>query len=236
MGTIVAIGGGEISKQETRAIDERIIALTGKKRPRVLFVPTASSDSPEYVDDFINYYGKVLNCSVDILYLLNKNFDLQDATEKILSSDIIYVGGGNTLMMMKLWRKLGIDKIFKIAFEKNIVLCGLSAGAICWFRCGNSDSRRFKNPNAPLIKVTGLGLIDALLCPHYHSKKYDKGRRASLKIMMQKTSGVALAIDDYCAIVFVDGQYQVISSRLHAHAYKVYWKCKKFHHEVLDAS
>ena len=190
MGIIVAIGGGEIAQHETLAIDKEIIRLSGKKRPTVLFIPTASSDAQGYIDTFTDYYGKFLNCNVNVLKLINQHIDAKEISEKIFSSDIIYVGGGNTLMMMTLWRKLGIDKMLKKAYTEGIVLCGISAGAICWFKFGNSDSRRFKNSKAPLIKVSGLSLLDGLLCPHYHSIKYDKDRVPSLKEMMEKRPGL----------------------------------------------
>ena len=233
MGKIVAIGGGEINKQETLVIDQEIIRLSGKKHPKVLFIPTASSDAQEYIEAFVDCYGNHLGCKVDVLKLMKQDITSKEISQKILSSDIIYVGGGNTLMMMKLWRKLGVDKILHKAYEKDIVLCGVSAGAICWFRFGNSDSRQFKNPAAPLIKVRGLGLLDGLLCPHYHSKKYGKNRVASLKKMMAKTTGQALALDDFCAIVFVNGKCKIITSKPEARAYKVYWKRGKFYREEI---
>ena len=234
MGTIVAIGGGEIADKETLAIDKEIIRLSGKKRPSVLFIPTASLDAQGYIDTFCDYYGTFLGCNVDVLRLIKSTRSKKEISEKILGADIIYVGGGNTLMMMTLWRKLGVDKMLQHAYRKGIVLCGISAGAICWCAYGNSDSRQFKNSKAPLIKVRGLGFIDVLLCPHYHSKKYDKGRRDSLKVMMQKTSVVALAIDDFCAVAFIDDQYKILRSKQNASAYKVYWKQKKFFHEKID--
>ena len=233
MRTIVAIGGGEIGEHETLAIDKEIIRLSGKKRPMVLFIPTASSDAQGYIDTFVDYYGKYLNCNVNILKLIDQHIDTKEISEKILGSDIIYVGGGNTLMMMTLWRKLGVDIMLKKAYNKGIILSGVSAGAICWFKFGNSDSRRFKNSKAPLIKVSGLGLLDGLLCPHYHSVKYDKDRASSLKEMMNKTPGVSLAIDDFCAVVFIDGTYKVITSKDGSHAYKIYWKRGKFYHEKI---
>lgn len=233
MGKIVAIGGGEISKQETLAIDKEIIKLSGKKSPKVLFIPTASSDALSYIDDFENYYGRLLGCTVDTLKLINQPVEHKEITEKILNADIVYVGGGNTLMMMKLWRKLGVDKILKKAYQHGVVLCGISAGAICWFKFGNSDSRRFKNPVAKLIRVRGLGLLNGLLCPHYHSTKYATGRAASLKVMMKKTSGVALAIDDFGAIVFINEKYKVITARPCANAYKIYWSKNDFKREKI---
>lgn len=233
MGKIVAIGGGEINKHETLAIDKEIIRLSGKKYPRVLFIPTASSDSSDYINNFIDYYGKHLNCKVDVLKLIKQNVSTSEIKNKIISSDVVYVGGGNTLMMMKLWRKLGVDTILKEAYKSGIVMCGISAGAICWFKFGNSDSRRFTNPSAPLIRVRGLGILNVLLCPHYHSKKYSKDRASTLKEMMKRTPGKGLAIDDFCAVSVVDGVYKVITSRTGANAYSVYWKRGKFCHEKI---
>ena len=124
MGIIVAIGGGEIAQHETLVIDKEIIRLSGKKRPTVLFIPTASSDAQEYIDTFIDYYSKYLNCIVHVLKLINQHLGAKEISEKILNSDIIYVGGGNTLMMMTLWRKLGVDNMLKKAYEKGIILSG----------------------------------------------------------------------------------------------------------------
>lgn len=234
MGKIVAIGGGEIDKNETLTLDKEIIKLSGKKHPRVLFIPTASRDAQVYIDNFTNLYANKLGCAVDTLRLIGQGISIAEINKKILTSDIIYVGGGNTLMMMKLWRKLGIDKVLERAYKQGTVLCGISAGAICWFTFGNSDSRQFKKPDAPLIKVSGLGLLNGLLCPHYHSKKYAKGRASSLKNMMKNTPGVALAIDDFCAVAFLDDFYKVITSKDGAYAYKVYWKQGTFHHEKVE--
>jgi len=234
MKKIIAIGGGEIGrpgfKIETKEIDEEIIKLTGKKNPRLLFIPTASSDSKIYYEIVKKYFGKKLGCKTDILYLIEEKLKKKDIENKILNSDIIYVGGGNTLKMMKIWRKLGVDKILVKAHEKGIIMSGLSAGAICWFSFGNSDSRKFKNPNADLIKVKGLGLVKALFCPHYN---IEEKRETELKKMMQKTAGVAIAIDNSCAIEIIDDKYKIISSKKTAGAYKVYWKKNKYHKDII---
>lgn len=235
MGKIVAIGGGEMRRQvpETLQIDIEIVNLSGKSRPRFLFIPTASSDSEDYYNVVAKHYGNRLGCITNVLYLIKNKPTKNVIEDTILGSDIIYVGGGNTLMMMNLWRRLGVDKVLKKAYERDIVLCGMSAGSICWFRQGNSDSRRFKNPKADLIKVTGLGFIDALHCPHYDG---EKDRRPQLKKMMKKTQGVAIAIDDCCALEIVDGKYRVIDSKPTANAYKVYWKREMFFEKTIEKS
>lgn len=234
MERIIAIGGGEIGRLgypvETTRIDREIIRLTGKKNPRLLFVPTASSDSEAYIETVKRHFGKRLGCRIDVLCLLDKKLSKKEIEKKIFAADIVYVGGGNTLKMMNVWRRLGVDEILKKAHKKGILLSGLSAGAICWFRWGNSDSRKFSNPKAGLTKVSGLGLIDALHCPHYDT---EKERAADLKKMMRKTSGVAIAIDNCCAIEVVDDKYRIISSKPSANAYKIYWKKGAYHKELI---
>jgi len=234
MKKIVAIGGGEIGGPgypvETAKIDREIIRLTGKKKPSLLFIPTASSNPELYFKVVKKHFGKRLGCKVDVLYLKKEKLTRKEIKEKILKFDIIYVGGGNTSKMMKIWRSTGVDKILKQASKKGIVLAGLSAGSICWFKWGNSDSKRLANPNADLIKVAGLGLVNALHCPHYD---VEKDRKTDLKRMMEKTSGVAIAIDNCCAIEIVGDKYRIISSKLSANAYKVYWKANKYHEEII---
>ncbi len=234
MKKIIAIGGGEIGRAgysiETTKIDKEIIKLTGKKNPKLLFIPTASSDSEGYYNTVEKYFGKKLGCKIDVLYLIKNKLSKKEIEDKILKSDIIYVGGGNTLKMIRIWKKTGADKILIEAYKKGVVMSGLSAGSICWFKYGNSDSKKFLNPDAGLIKVAGLGLINALHCPHYDFEAY---RKADLKKMMRKTSGVAIAIDNCCAIEIIDNKYRIISSKKSANAFKVYWKANKYHEELI---
>jgi len=136
--------------------------------------------------------------------------------------------------MMNIWRKTGVDKLLLRACRQGIVLSGVSAGAICWFSWGNSDSRRFANPKADLIKVSGLGLIKALGCPHY-----DKDRRVDLKKMAKRTPakrtpGIAIAIGNCCALEIVGDTYRIISSKNSANAYRVYWKNNQYREEVIE--
>lgn len=232
---IVAVGGGEIGRPgtpiETEKIDRETIKLSGKKHPKLLFVPTASSDSLGYVEIVKKYFGERLGCEVDVLLLLKGKPRRQEIRNKILSSDIVYVGGGNTLKMMKLWRSLGVDEILREAANKDVVLSGVSAGAVCWFKYANSDSRRFTNPKAPMIRVKGIGLIPALCCPHYNGERQ---RKPDLKKMMRRTSGVAIALDNCVAMEIIGETYRIISSKPHVGAYRVYWNKGKFYHEDIS--
>src|SRR5579859_5078426 len=130
---IVAIGGGVIRTRGTASIDREIIRLTNKKYPRLLFIPTASSDSERYWKHVQEYFGGFLKCKTDVLLLLGGRVSKRDIEKKIRWADIVYVGGGNTLLMMRVWRRLGVDELLKSAYENGTVLSGISAGSICWF-------------------------------------------------------------------------------------------------------
>jgi dipeptidase E len=221
---IIALGGGEIGRPgfpvETTEIDMEIVRLSAKKNPKVLFIPTASSDSAGYVSVVHEHFGTRLGCEVNELCLLNQVLTKQEIEAKVFAADVIYVGGGNTLKMMNVWRRTGLISILSEAGKRGIVLSGISAGAICWFASGSSDSRRFTNPKADLIKVTGLGFVPALFCPHYD---VEVDRKEDVKKLMRKTAGVAVAVENCCAIEIVDNTFRVISSKKTANAYKVFW-------------
>lgn len=233
MRKIVAIGGGEIVTpdeiSETRKIDKEIIKLSGKRYPKLLFIPTASRDSVVYCKNVLANFGTELGCDVEFLRLYSEKAP-EVIENKILSTDIIYVGGGNTYAMMKRWRALGVDKLLAMAAAKGTIMSGLSAGSICWFRHGASSSRKQINPEAPMIRVSGLGWVNAVMCPHYH---IEKDRRPYLKELMKKTTGVAFGVDDCCAIEIIDNEYRIISSEDSANAYLVYWEKDIFHEKMI---
>jgi len=235
MGKIIAIGGGEIGRPgypiETTKIDREIIRLSGKEHPRLLLVPTASGDAELYIETVKKHFGKRLGCKIDSLCLIRERLTANEISRKILNSDIIYVGGGNTMRMMKLWRKFKVDKILKKAYEKGIVLSGVSAGSICWFKEGESDSRKFGNQKGKHIKVRGLGFINAFNCSHYD---VGKERKSTLKDMMKKNYGVAIALENCCALEIVGNEYRIISSRRGKKGYKIFWSKRLFHKTIIE--
>lgn len=225
MKKIIALGGGEITQKETLAIDKQTIKLTGKKHPKLLFVPTASSEAPGYVKNVEDYFGKTLGCKIDVLYILNRKTSKQALKKQILSADIIYVGGGNTLKMMNAWRRTGVDKLIIQAWKNGTVLTGLSAGTICWFEKGHSDSRSYKNPKKwSYIQVSGLGLIKGLHCPHYDGHTLGKPRREHFSEMIQARGGLGVAIDECAALEIHDNTFRVITSKPNRFVYFVYRK------------
>lgn len=231
MGKIIAIGGGEMGRPkedgsgnypvETTPIDMEIIKLTSKPNPRLLFIPTASHDSLDYYE-VVKKHFIGLGCSeVNALYLSDKSLTKTKIEHLISSHDAIYIGGGNTLRMMNVWRKMNVDNMLNKAHENNVVLSGISAGSICWFSYGSSDSRKLSKGSAKLIKVTGLGYIDAVHCPHYDFETF---RQIDLRRMMKSTSKVAIALDNCSALEVIDDKYRIITSKPTAKARKIYWK------------
>lgn len=231
---IVAIGGGETGRHDpiarTTAIDKEIVRLAGKPTPRFLFIPTASAGHHEYCEAIYKQFSKKLGCRVDILLLSYTDPEYREIEESIARADIIYIGEGNTLKMMKTWRHYGVDSAIKTALKSDSVLCGSSAGSIACFEQGNSDSLKTSKDPTKLIRVKGLGFINALVCPHYDAEKH---RRPSLKQMMRTTKGVAIALDECCAIEVVDEKYRIVSSLKGRKAYRVYWKNNDFIEEEI---
>ena len=164
MGKFVAIGGGENghhnTKYETAPFDKEIIKLTGKTNPNFLFIGLANSYPDYYFEVMDKIYNAMYGCNTD--YLRYDDIKNQNtARSKIKIADIVYVGGGNTAKLMRLLRKYGIDKMLVEAYNDDKVLCGVSAGGICWCDWGNSDSEINSSKNR-MIRVKGLGLIHIL--------------------------------------------------------------------------
>lgn len=224
---IVAIGGGYNGSfgkpYEIKPFDEEIIKLTEKKTPNFLFIALTQKDlktADDYYKRMRLNFGTILDCKCDYLRE-TEIFDNKIVAEKINWADIIYVGGGNTLRLMTLLRRHKIDLLLKQAAKQNKVLCGVSAGAICWCNFGNSDSRKFTSNSDKLIKVTGLGLIDVLFCPHYDA---ESARQEDLKRMMKAQSGVAIACENCTALKIVDDNYEILKIKGTEHAYKCFYK------------
>ena len=127
---IIAIGGGEVSQNETYEIDKFIVESAKKEKPNFLFITTASKDAKPYIKAINDLYES-LGCKTDTLYLSNVEVNGKEVNQKIESADIIYVGGGNTFYMMEVWKKHSVDKALMKAYKSGKVLAGLSAGPIC---------------------------------------------------------------------------------------------------------
>ena len=160
---IVAIGGGGFGRSlGSLEIEKYIVYLINKKRPKICFIPTASGDSSMYKLNFYRAFSK-LDCITSHIDFFSRTENLE---EKVLTQDIIYVGGGNTKSMLAVWKEWNLDNILKNAYEKGIVLSGVSAGAICWFERGITDSFAKE-----LNIIDCLGIVDGIACPHFDEEK-----------------------------------------------------------------
>jgi len=224
---IIAIGGGEIGRPgtliETESIDKEIIALSGKKIPKLLFLPTASSDSEGYISVVRQYFGKRLGCVVSELKLIG-NVDIDQIEKVVMENDIIYVGGGNTYLMLKIWKRIGFDKVLKKAMQSGKVLCGVSAGAVCWFDKCLSDYRSFLDPKDKTFNsLKCLGFVKGNITISPHQIREDT-RLYELMKYIDKNGGMGLALDDMCALEIIDQKYRLISASKNASMYRVFKK------------
>lgn len=231
LGRIYAIGGGELRFKETMAIDKIIVESVSSKTPKLLFIPTASSDAVKYIESIKEVYGELLGCEVETLLLAEKPESDQVIKQKILGADIIYVGGGNTKLMMQVWRQHKVDIYLKEAYDKGTVMSGLSAGSICWFDKGHSDSDTYvAGKKMPYSMVDGLGIIPLIHCPHHD----EDNRAEDFDEKMYDLEGVGLALENNCAIEIMDDSFRILTSNEHAKAYKVMMRDGKLIKETLD--
>lgn len=194
-------------------MDRWLLSLTGKPRPRVLFVPTAGGDAAHQLTRFHRAFANHA-CEHEHLALFNRT--VRDLREHVLKHDLIYVGGGNTANLLAVWRVHGLDAILREAWQNGIVLCGVSAGAICWFESGVTDS--FGLELQPLTNA--LGFLPGSFCPHYDGEP--QRRPAFQRLVRERVLPPGYAADDGAAILFEDTHLaSVFTSRPHARAYRV---------------
>ena len=209
---IVAMGGGVLLPDSERALERYILSCSGKMSPRVLFVPTASGDAAVTVSAFYETYA-ALDCHPSHLPFFRRT--PADLRTSVLSSDVIHVGGGNTKSMLHVWEGWGLVAILQEAWERGIVLCGSSAGSICWFEEGVTDSVA-----GELTRLACLGFLKGSNCPHYDGEK--ERRPAYHRLVGAGDLGAGFAADDGVGLHFEgDTLRAVLSAREGAAAYRV---------------
>jgi len=205
--TIAALGGGGFwMEPDNPLLDDWLLSLTGVGTPRVCFVPTACGDRAERIDRFEAAFTGRAHTSTLRLFAR----DIDDLGAHVLGQDLIYVGGGNTVNMLAIWRVHGLDDILREAWRRGVVLAGLSAGSLCWFEAGVTDS--FGAGLAPLDD--GLGLIEGSHCPHYDGEA--KRRPVYRRLVAEGALAPGLALDDGVGALFrgPDAQrIELVSSR-----------------------
>ncbi len=223
MRRIVAIGGGDIKLETTRKIDEYVINLTGKKNPLTVFLPTASGDNLNYQETFKAYYESL---GSNVLSINLREIDDKDKIrEMMLSSDIIYIGGGNTERMLRIFKRYGVKDILLEAYNKGIILTGLSAGCACYFKGCLSDCNRSTGLENPLRYLECLGYVNYINTPHYNEperKNFDKfildydipGIAVSddnaVVFENEELIGIKKSNDKFDSYIFINGEKRII--------------------------
>jgi len=201
---IIAIGGGEIKNKTTLEIDRYISELAkahaGDKRANTLFIGTASHDSMPYFNSFRKTYTSVFDIKAEVALIVYGEMNIEHIKAKIDAADCIYVGGGDTVFMLEKWKETGLDKMLIEAYEKGKIICGLSAGAICWFADMYTDFEIMRGTSSEYTFKKGLGILDGLMCPHY-----DERREDFAKNFIKSEFGRAYCVENDCAIEFTDG-------------------------------
>ncbi|MDM5315283.1 peptidase E [Fictibacillus sp. b24] len=210
MKQIIAMGGGGFSMEpENKRLDHYILQQCKDDKPRICFVPTASGDADGYIERFYKAF-EAENCVPSHLSLFSPPIDLKDFVNQ---QDIFYVGGGNTKNLLALWKEWGLDVLLNTAYEDGKLLAGLSAGSLCWFEEGVTDSF------GPLTKLECLGFLSGSHCPHYDG---EAERRPAYHGLIENGLKPGFAADDGAALHFIDGKlHKVVSSRENAKAYYV---------------
>lgn len=203
---IIAIGGGEIKSKETLEIDRYIATLAreraGEKRPYGLFIGTASHDSMPYFNSFRKTYTSVFDIKADVALTVYGEMNLEKIKGKFEKADFLYIGGGDTLYMLKRWQEFDLLDLIKDAYERGVIICGLSAGAICWFEDIYTDSALVDDREGSYSIQKGLGWLKGTISPHYNERVKDFD-----EIMLSLGKGsTAYGIENLSALEFVNGE------------------------------
>jgi dipeptidase E len=189
--TVVAFGGFRLSMAEHRGFAVELAALTGKERPHACFLPQASNEDPDYVVAFYETFSPVADCT----YVVFNPWPEADWRERIIGADIVFVGGGNTANMLAVWRVHGVPEALREAWQGGAVMCGSSAGMICWFEAGVTDSF---GPRLEGME-DGLGFLPGSACPHYDVEEL---RRPRYHDLVRGGFPAGYAADDGVGLVF----------------------------------
>lgn len=228
---IVAIGGGENGRfledgsqtlYETKFVDEEIVKLTKKRIPNFLFLAHAMSFSSEiqnsYYETMTKIYGDKFDCNCKHL-TANDLYNKELVKELLDWADIIYEGGGDTDIMIKLWKETGFDVILEEAWNKGKVICGISAGAVCWFNSCNSDCGQ-----SDFNVVNCLNWLNLFVTPHCD----EKGRYESTKEQIKKTGDICIMLSNKSAIEIIDDKFRIVLSDCDEnnapYVIKAYWE------------
>jgi dipeptidase E len=210
---IVAFGGGGFSMESSTLLDDYVLRCTGTERPKVCFVPTASGDADHYIVRFYRAFSPV-RCEPSHVSLFRRDRGAgidHDVAAHLLRQDLIYVGGGSVISLLGVWRAHGLDAVFAEAWERGIVLCGLSAGSLCWF------SHAVTAFHGAPQRVRGLGLLPHSNCVHLN----DPERHEAFAQHVAEGMPAGYGAQDGAVLHFVGRDLaRVVTSRPDAQAYR----------------
>jgi peptidase E len=211
---VVAFGGGGFSMESGNGLlDDYVLAATGRERPKVCFLPTASGDADHYIVRFYRHFPAA-RCEPSHVSLFRRDCGAPEPRAHLLEQDLVYVGGGCVRSMLGAWRAHGLDGALREAWADGVVMCGLSAGSLCWFEQGLTAFHAGE-PHA----VAGLGVIPGSNAVHYDK---EPRRRPEYHAAVRAGMPAGWAADDGAALHFVGaGLSRVVSSRPGAGAYRV---------------
>jgi peptidase E len=214
--TIVAFGGGGFSMEAGNPLlDDYVLGLPATDRPRVCFLPTASGDADHYVVRFYRRFAAVSDASHVSLFRRDKGGGAVegDLESHLLDQDVIYVGGGSVLSLLGAWRAHGLDQVIKRAWRRGVVMCGLSAGSLCWF------AEAVTAFHGPPTAIRGLGLLPFSNCVHYDG---EPARRAEYRRFVAEGMRPGYGVQDGAALHFSGRELaRVVTSRPAAKAFRV---------------
>jgi peptidase E len=212
---VLAVGGGMLMPRDQVPLQiGYALSLTGKDRPRMCVLNTATGDDAQAT---LRVYDRMSASNAQVSHLaLFPMPNVPEPEELLLSQDMIFVGGGSVANMMAVWRVHRLDEIMRKAWQAGIVLSGSSAGGICWFEGGTTDS--FGRDLRPF--TGGLGLLPGSFCPHYDS---EPGRRPLYHGLVGADAlPGGIACDDGVAAHFADDQLvELVTDRPGGRAFRV---------------
>lgn len=221
------MGGGGFSQTGfVTGLDRYVLDLSGKERPKVCFIPTASGDAEGYIWKFYEAFQSA-GCDVTHLLLFNREED-EEMVERIASADVIHVGGGNTANMFSIWNLHGVGEHLHEAYQRGAVMSGVSAGGMCWFEAGLTDSF------GPSMKYfeSCMGLLQGAFCPHFDSEELRRDR-FHRELSAHHMSG--WGVEDDVGLHFVNEQFHgAITSVAGKKAYRFECNGDDLHEEVVD--
>ncbi len=217
-GHIIAIGGGGFGRSpKNPIIEDYIVNLSSSVKPKIAFFPTASAENKDYVVNFYKAFSK-LNCKPEYISLFQNTQNLSQVFDQ---SDIIYIGGGNTKSMLAVFKEWEIDKLLLKSYQEGKILCGVSAGAICWFEKGITDSWE-----GDLRVLECLGFLKGVCCPHYDGES--KRRPAVESFIRNQEINRSICIEDGAAVHYENNNLKsAISFYPNKNAYDVSIKDNK---------